>query len=297
MAALPTFDLQSHSLRSDGSLAPAEVVERAAAAGIELLSLTDHDSVDGIPEAQEAGRRLGVRVVPGVEISAVQPGRGDLHLLGYGIDPNEPRLVAHLERSRGDRVRRAETMAARVGALGFRLADEQLEARRAAGETIGRPHLAQAVVAHPANRGRLRREGINDAASFLARYLVTGRPGFVARGAPSLAEAVRWVRDAGGLAVWAHPFWDFDELGEVRRMLDEAAAVGLAGVEAFYVTHSERQVRALAQMGEQLDLLTTGSADFHGPDHPRFNRFGSFATYGLEPRLGAIAAMGEPVAA
>jgi len=224
-------------------------------------------------------------VVPGVEISAVQPGRGDLHLLGYGIDPNEPRLVAHLERSRGDRVRRAETMAARVGALGFRLADEQLEARRAAGETIGRPHLAQAVVAHPANRGRLRREGINDAASFLARYLVTGRPGFVARGAPSLAEAVRWVRDAGGLAVWAHPFWD------------EAAAVGLAGVEAFYVTHSERQVRALAQMGEQLDLLTTGSADFHGPDHPRFNRFGSFATYGLEPRLGAIAAMGEPVAA
>ncbi len=149
MAALPTFDLQSHSLRSDGSLAPAEVVERAAAAGIELLSLTDHDSVAGIPEAQEAGRRLGVRVVPGVEISAVQPGRGDLHLLGYGIDPNEPRLVAHLERSRGDRVRRAETMAARVGALGFRVADEQLEARRARRGGRRRPGRRRGVLRHP----------------------------------------------------------------------------------------------------------------------------------------------------
>lgn len=301
-AAPPPFDLQSHSLRSDGTLSPAEVVRRAATAGIELLSLTDHDSVAGVAEAQQAGQRLGVGVVPGVEISVVEPGRGDLHLLGYGIDPMRPALQANLARSREDRVRRAQTMAARLRALGFRLADERLQARRAAGEAIGRPHLADAVVAHPANRTRLRREGIADASGLLGSYLVAGRPGFVPRRAPSLAEAVGWIRDAGGLAIWAHPFWDFgdelgrDELGVVRQMLTQAAHMGLAGVEAFYVTHSERQVRALAQLSEELDLLTTGSSDFHGPDHPRFSRFGSFATYGLEPRLGAIARMGEPAA-
>src|SRR3954451_24058905 len=161
MPGAPTFDLQAHSRHSDGELEAAEVVAQAAAAGVELLALTDHDTVDGVPEAAAAAREHGIALSPAAELSAVHGDHEDLHVLGYELDVADPDLLATLEDFRGDRARRIEAMARRLGELGFELDDAPLRARREAGKPIGRPHLADAVLAHPANAQRLRDEGIH----------------------------------------------------------------------------------------------------------------------------------------
>src|SRR3954454_3181858 len=137
----PSFDLQSHSVHSDGALSASDVVARAAEAGVELLALTDHDTVDGVAEAAEAAHAHGIRLSPAAELSAVHGAHEDLHVLGYGLDVADPDLLALLEDFRGDRARRIGARAARLRELGFELDDTPLEARRAAGKPIGRPHL------------------------------------------------------------------------------------------------------------------------------------------------------------
>ncbi len=137
------FDLQAHSLHSDGELSPTEVVAAADAAGIELLALTDHDTVDGVDEARDAADRARLRVVPATELSAVHEGHEDLHILGYGIDHHDPDLARALIAWRADRGQRIQRMAERLRAIGLEVADVALEHRRAAGKPIGRPHLAR----------------------------------------------------------------------------------------------------------------------------------------------------------
>jgi 3',5'-nucleoside bisphosphate phosphatase len=285
----PTFDLQSHSVHSDGALVPAEVVAGAAAAGVRLFALSDHDSTEGVAEAAAAAERAGIRLVAATEISAIFDGRQDLHILGYLIDPEDPPLVAALARSRGDREHRARAMVEALTGLGFAV-DEAMLARRAAeGKTIGRPHLAEAVVSRPENRVRLQEAGLLEATPFLVAYLIEGKPAFVPRAAPTVAEAIALIHGAGGVAVWAHPFWDIENAAEVLNALDRFRADGLDGVEAFYVTHTEEQTRLLVDAAAQRGLLTTGSSDFHGPAHHTFSRYRAFSTYGLEPALGPLA--------
>jgi predicted metal-dependent phosphoesterase TrpH len=287
--AAPTFDLQSHSVHSDGALAPAEVVAAAATAGVTLFALSDHDTTDGVAEAVAAARRTGIGLVSATEISALFDSRQDLHILGYLIDPDEPALVAALARSRADRENRARAMIDALTELGFAVDEEMLAQRTAQGQSIGRPHLAQAVVNRPENRERLESAGLLEPTAFLVEYLIEGRPAFVARAAPTVTEAIGLIHGAGGLAVWAHPFWDVKEPQGVLDALDEFRAGGLDGVEAFYVTHTEEQTRLLAGRCAALGLLTTGSSDFHGPQHHMFSAFRAFDTYGLEPTLGPLA--------
>jgi predicted metal-dependent phosphoesterase TrpH len=285
----PTFDLQSHSVHSDGALVPAEVVAGAATAGVTLFALSDHDSTEGVAEALAAADRAGIRLVTATEISALFDGRQDLHILGYDIDPADAALVAALARSRGDRERRARAMIEALAELGF-VVDEATLARRAAeGQTIGRPHLAQAVVSRPENRERLQAAGLLDPTAFLVEYLIEGRPAFVPRAAPTVQEAIDLIHGAGGVAVWAHPFWDIENAEAVLAALDRFRDDGLDGVEAFYVTHTEDQTRRLAGHAAHRGLLTTGSSDFHGPGHHTFSRYRAFSTYGLEPALGPLA--------
>ncbi len=287
--AAPTFDLQSHSLHSDGAWSPREVVAAAAGAGVELLALSDHDTVAGVAEAQEAARLAGIGLVTATEITAVYGGRQDLHLLGYLIDPLEPRLAQTLARSQSDRERRAEKMAGALRELGFALDDEFLAQRAAQGESIGRPHLAQAVVSRPENFERLHGDGLLDPTEFLVAYLIEGKPAFCERDAPSVEEAIELIHGAGGVAVWAHPFWDISEPSSVLEAIGRFRRAGLDGVEAFYVTHTAGQTRMLVEHCAQTDLLTTGSSDFHGPDHHTFSRFRAFALHGCTPTLGPIA--------
>ncbi|MGZ8649875.1 MAG: PHP domain-containing protein [Solirubrobacteraceae bacterium] len=286
----PTFDLQSHSIHSDGALPAADVVAHAAAAGVELLALSDHDTTDGVNEARHAARVHGIRLTPAAELSAVHGAHEDLHVLGYELDDDDPDLIAAPHDFRGDRARRIDAMADRLRELGFELDSAPLDARREAGKPIGRPHLADAVLAHPANAARLREEGIDGRNALFPPYLVPGAVAYVARSRPTVSEAIDVIHAAGGVAVWAHPFWDLDSPDETLATLREFAVAGLDGVEAFYATHTEQQTRLLHGAAAELGLLTTGSSDFHGPEHERFSAFLAFELYGLEPDLGPIGA-------
>jgi predicted metal-dependent phosphoesterase TrpH len=277
-------------VHSDGALAPADVVGTAAAAGVELLALSDHDTAAGVPEARAAADAAGIGLVSATEITSLYAGRQDLHVLGYLIDPLETRLVETLEHSRTDRERRAERMANALRELGFVLDDEMLAQRAAQGGSIGRPHLAQAVVSRPENHDRLRSDGLLDPTDFLVAYLIEGKPAFRERQAPSVEEAIELIHGAGGLAVWAHPFWDISEPSAVLDAIGRFRRAGLDGVEAFYATHTAGQTRLLVDHCAQTDLLTTGSSDFHGPNHHTFSRFRAFDLYGMAPTLGPIAA-------
>jgi hypothetical protein len=280
----PTFDLQAHSTYSDGALEPAEVVRRAAASGVEVLALTDHDTVDGVSEALSASTTVDIRLVPAAELSAVHGGHEDLHILGYGIDHTDAALLAALQDYRGDRARRIHAMADRLRELGFALDEAPLQR-----ETLGRPHLAEALISHPDNSERLRAEGIDGRDALFPRYLVPGAIAYVPRSRPTVAEAIERIHAAGGVAVWAHPFWDLDDPEETLSSLREFTAAGLDGVEAFYPSHDAEQTRLLHGYAVQHGLLATGSTDFHGPGHERFDRFRGFSLYGLEPNLGPLA--------
>jgi 3',5'-nucleoside bisphosphate phosphatase len=282
----PTFDLQSHSIHSDGALPASDVVAHAAQAGMQLLALTDHDTIDGVPEAAAAAREHGIAFSPAAELSAVHGGYEDLHICGYELDTDDADLKAALHDFRGDRARRIEEMADRLRELGFELDDAPLRKRREAGKPIGRPHLADAVLSHPANAQRLHDEGIDGRNALFPPYLVPGAAAYVARSRPTVPQAIDVIHAAGGVAVWAHPFWDVDNEPEALATLSAFVAAGLDGVECFYATHTQEQTEALYRAAN--GLLTTGSADFHGPEHERFNTFGAFELYGLEPDLGPI---------
>ncbi len=328
-AEKPRFDLQSHSTRSDGVLEPAEVVALAAQAGVQLLALSDHDTVAGVDEALAAGTEHGVTVVPAIEISAIdhpshpeehpplrgagervaphegghpdghgQAGDGggenevarELHILGYLIDHRDAQLTSTLSRFLADREQRTLRMAENLRGLGIELDQRAIDARVQAGEPIGRPHLAEAALGHPANAERLHTEQIDDIGSFIKGYLIEGRPAFALRITPTVQEAIDAIHAAGGLAIWAHPFWDVEEPDEALAMVERFRALGIDGVEAFYVTHTQAQTELLAERCEQDGLLSTGSADFHGPENRLFSHFAAFETYGLTPNLGMIGA-------
>lgn len=284
----PAFDLQSHSLHSDGELPVTAVVEHAAEAGVELLALTDHDTVDGVGEALAAGRALGVQVLAATEISAVDGAYEDLHVLGYGVRHEDAVLRERLAAARADREVRAERMIELLEELGFEVQREPLRARRDSGKPLGRPHLAGAVLSHPANAARLAAEGHADVSSFIPAYLIQGTPAYAARTHPTVAEAIEWIHDAGGLAVWAHPFWDIEPEADVLAAIDRFARDGLDGVEAFYVTHDGAQTRLVAERCAELGLIATGSSDFHGPGHRLFSRFLAHELHGCTADVSVL---------
>jgi predicted metal-dependent phosphoesterase TrpH len=290
------FDLQSHSTHSDGALPAAEVVARAAAAGVELLALSDHDTVSGVSEAITAGEHHGVRIVPAVEVSSIDdpPTQGaagaarELHILGYLIDHEDPAFAARLQDFLGDRERRTLRMRDGLKDAGFELDEAEIQQRIAGGRPIGRPHLAGAVLAAPANADRLAAEDIDDVGSLIRGYLIEGKPAFRLRQTPTVAESIEAIHAAGGVAIWAHPFWDLTDPQETIETVKRFQALGIDGVEAFYITHTQEQTQLLFDHCEAHGLLSTGSADFHGPENRLFSKFLAFETYGLTPNLGPI---------
>jgi len=220
--------------------------------------------------------------VPAIELSTLDEAGEDLHLLGYGIDHHAPAFTAALETFRADRRARGHRMADALRANGWVLDVPERE-------SLGRPHLAAAAFAHPANQQRIRAAGLQTSSDLLVAELIPGAPSYRRRTLPTVAAAIELVHAAGGVAVWAHPFWDVEEPAAVLSTIDRFAALGLDGVEAFYVTHTAEQTRLAAGHCAELGLLTTGSADFHGPGHPLFSRFRAFELHGIEPRLGPLA--------
>ncbi len=265
------IELQSHSTVSDGQLAPAEVVGRAAAAGVSTLALTDHDAIAGVAEAAAAASKLGIELVPGIEMSCVHRYAEDLHICGYWVQLGE--IAPACERAQHERVKRAGEIVAKLRALGFDLHLE--DAVREAGDalSIGRPHIARAAGAS------------GDLGPFFEEYLIPGAKAFVPRRWPSAEQAIELIRAAGGLAVIAHPYWDISAPDQVDQLV---RSLGPDGIEAFYPSHSREQTAHLLQLCTELGLTPTASSDYHGPTHKTFSRFGAYQTYGLrEPRVPA----------
>jgi len=258
------IELQSHSTVSDGQLPPAEVVGKAAEAGVTTLALTDHDAIAGVAEAVEAGEKLGVEIVPAIEMSCVHEYAEDLHICGYWVDLGK--IAAACERAQHERVARAGEIVEKLRGEGFDLHLE--DAVREAGDalSIGRPHIARAAGA------------TGDLGPFFEQYLVPGAKCFVPRRWPSAEQAVAEIKAAGGVAVVAHPYWDISAPHEVDELI---RALDVDGVETFYPTHSQEQTEHLLELCEELDLIPTASSDYHGPTHKTFAEFGAYDTYGL----------------
>jgi predicted metal-dependent phosphoesterase TrpH len=251
------IDLHTHSTASDGTDSPARLVEVAALAGITTLAITDHDTTSGWPEAAEAAGRYQVGLVRGAEISAIARTTGwgtGVHLLAYLYDPAHPDLVAETERTREDRTSRARRMVALLGE-DYPITWDDLLAQTKSGTTIGRPHIADALVAAGVVRDR-------DEA--FATILQPGTRYYVGHYAPDAVDAVRAVRAAGGVPVFAHPGADARGRVVPDSTIEELAAAGLAGLEVDHRDHTPDTRRRLREIAESLDLLVTGSSDFHG---------------------------------
>jgi predicted metal-dependent phosphoesterase TrpH len=254
------IDLHLHTTASDGLSTPDALVVRTAAAGLTTIAVTDHDTLAAVPAVRRAAAPAGIRVIPGLEITAVQNGQ-DVHVLGYFVEPGDPELERFLNAQRADRRRRVEEILARLADLG-RPVESNLggEAAETAGRALGRPLVARALV----EAGHAR--DIGDA---FDRFLAHGRPAFVARRGASPAEVIGVLNRAGGLASFAHP----GKLG-LDGLIGELAAAGLAAIEAFHPDHTAKDVARYRRMAADLGLAVTGGSDFHGPGAGRVDALG-----------------------
>ena len=242
-------ELHCHTTASDGRCAPSDVVRLAHQRGVALLAITDHDTLAGNDEAVLAGQSLNLRVIRGVEISALSPG-GEVHVLGYGVQPRNPHTQAKFEALRDVREARARAILAKLANLGIEIPFERV--RTLAGDAvIGRPHVARAMV----EAGIVATQ--NEAFDL---YLAEGKPAFVAHLGLTPVQAVQLIHDAGGLAVLAHPGL---YLGDVVALIDELTEAGLDGLEVFYPLHSPAQTETFIGIAQARNLLLTGGSDFH----------------------------------
>jgi 3',5'-nucleoside bisphosphate phosphatase len=241
-------DLHLHSCRSDGSHEPARVVEMAAGLGLETISLTDHDTVEGVVEAQASGRRFGVRVLSGLELSAGFRGH-EIHLLAYAFDPEDPELLRALSWHRRAREERAHRIVDRLNELGIPLARERVTGA-ARHSSLGRPHIADALLAIGA---------VSTFQEAFDRYLNPGSPAFVLKERCSLEGARETVHRAGGVLVLAHPHLNLSS-GNIQALMAE----GIDGLEAVHPKLKPSQSRELAEWAARSGLLATGGSDCHG---------------------------------
>ncbi|MFC1679774.1 PHP domain-containing protein [Elusimicrobiota bacterium] len=272
--AFRNVDLHTHSACSDGTVSPAELVRIAHRAGLEALILTDHNTVAGVPEARREAESLGQRFAGGIEINTRE---GDCtHILGYGIDPTGAGLqdlLAGLRRHRRERVERIVELLQR---LGVQLDLEDI--RTQSDETVGRPHVADAL---------LRKGVVRTRSEAFRRFLRRGGPAHVGSVGPTVPEAIAAIRDAGGWASLAHP-------GLLSRKCDLGPWVdaGLEGIEVYYPSHTRSQMRRFLETAERYRLLATGGSDFHGPrtDNEKIGgiRMPPEAFDRIEGRLGLI---------
>jgi hypothetical protein len=243
------IDLHTHSLRSDGAYEPAEIIRRAAARGVRVLSLSDHDTLAGAAEAALEGERLGVRVIAATELNT-ESEWGDVHVLGYFLDPADAALEDRLRWLREHRGRRIELMVEKLNALGYPVRIERVM-EIAQGGALGRPHLAQALF----EAGHVPKY---DAA--FATLISKDSPAYVARVGLTPLEAVRLVRAHGGVASLAHPFTAI----ELDALMPSLVESGLAGIECYYGSHPPASTVRYLALAKRYDLVPTGGSDFHG---------------------------------
>ncbi len=255
LGRMSNYDLHTHSNISDGLLPPAELVERAAAAGVSTLALTDHDDVAGLPQARETAERLGIDLVNGVEISVTWRKR-TIHIVGLRIDPLHEPLVQGLSAIRQGRALRARRMADSLAQAGIAGALEGAYRYADNPEIIGRTHFARFLV----HMGYAK-----DVRTVFRHYLVGGKPGYVPHEWAALADAVQWIVAAGGIAVLAHP--GRYDLGRqlLPELIGEFKEAGGQAIEVVTGSHTPDQYNLFARYAQEFDLLASRGSDFHGP--------------------------------
>ena len=251
------YDLHAHSTASDGTLSPTGLMQRAHAAGVEVMALTDHDTLEGLHEARRAARTLGLGFVPGVEISVTWE-RVTVHIVGLGVDPESEVLGRGLAGLREFRDWRAEEIGRRLARHGIEGAFEGALAY-SNGRLISRTHFARFLV---------EKCHAPDLRAVFRRFLVNGKPGFVAGQWAELEDAVRWIRQAGGQAVIAHPARYKVNRGKLRRLIGEFAEVGGEAIEVVSGSHSREDYFTIAAHAHDFGLLASAGSDYHGPEHP-----------------------------
>jgi predicted metal-dependent phosphoesterase TrpH len=252
-------DLHLHTWVSDGDVSPGEVSRRAVAAGLDVISITDHDTAEGVADAQREAASLPLVVVPGIEIST-RTGDQELHILGYWIDPSSDPIQRHQRQAATRRLTRMEAMLERMRELGVELTIADVE--KAAGpsaRTLGRPHLARALFAGGFTRFY---------SEAFSRYIGDGGPAFVGEGFPTPEAAINTIHEAGGVAVLAHP-----PLPWVQHSLESLVGWGLDGIECFRPGLDQFQIRLLEDLGDSHDLFPTGGSDWHGPQRFKLGEF------------------------
>lgn len=251
------YDLHSHSTASDGTLAPSELVHEAHRQGVQVLALTDHDTIDGLAEARQAAAQVGLTLVPGVEVSVTWE-RRTVHVVGLNVDPEAPGLRAGLARLRDFRDWRAEEIGRRLAKAGVPEAFAGAS-RYAGGSIIGRTHFAHYLV-EIGRAGSVR--------DVFKRFLVNDKPGYVPGQWASLSEAVTWIRDAGGQAVIAHPARYRLTATKLRKLMSEFMEYGGEGMEVVTGSHSRDECMAMAGHVRRQGLLASCGSDYHGPENP-----------------------------
>lgn len=251
------YDLHVHSNVSDGAFAPAEVVKLAANAGLAGIALCDHDSTAGIEEAQAEGERIGLEVILGCELSAQLDGHS-VHMLAYNVDPTHPRWVEELQWIRDDRELRAAKMVELLVAAGVPITMEMVRAS-AGGESIGRPHVAAAMVA----AGVVKRTP----EAFTQEWIADGGACYVGKKVLDPVSSVKLIREAGGVCVMAHPIWLMQGGIDSNALIEDCAEAGMAGLEVFHPEHDEETSNRFKVIAEELGLVMTSSSDYHGNEH------------------------------
>lgn len=249
-------DLHTHTTASDGSCSPQELVALAGEKGVVALAVTDHDTIDGVEEALDAGGRYGIEVIPGIEISTLYT--GEMHLLGYYMDLERGCLHESLNRLKEYRQERNDKILSSLQELGMDISYEEVW-KAAGGGIIGRPHFAKVI----AEKGYA--DSIGDAFN---RFLIPGRPAYFPKEKLTPREGIGLIRRGGGIPVLAHPKY----LGLSERAMDdlvlELKGEGLAGIEAIYTSHTQQEVAFFSRLAQKHHLLITGGSDFHGSNKP-----------------------------
>jgi len=248
------IDLHTHSSISDGTDSPTRLVMRAAGVGLDVISLTDHDTFDGLEEAHAAGGRFGVKVLPGIEITCREKDV-DVHLLGYGCHPDDVQLGAELERTRASRLGRLHRICQKLTDLDMPLTVEEVMRYAGTAHSLGRPHVADAMIA---------KGYVKDRDEAFATWLSHDCPAYVRRYSIDLADAITLVRQAKGVAVLAHPWARGADRVLSPERIAGLAADGLEGIEVDHNEHGVQVRRMLFDLGGRLGLIRTGSSDYHG---------------------------------
>ena len=251
-----SIDLHTHTTASDGSMTPAGLVSRAFERGLEAVAVTDHDTMGGVAAAVEEGKRLGIEVIPGVEISVdFQP---EMHLLGYFFNNGYNSIYKSLKELRAKREQRNPKIIKKLNEMGFDITLSEAESL-APGGIVGRPHIARVMM----DKGYV--SGIGEA---FEKYLASGRPAYFKKEKLTPEEGLSVIAEARGVPVLAHPIYLNMDSVQLDKLLEQMAGQGLKGVEAYYTYNTEEQTSELIRLAKKHNLLITGGSDFHGSFKP-----------------------------